>query len=95
MRPVCIGELRFCLIKRRKNIFLLQFVTDEIDGSYKTINWHVDEMLTHVSQEVLDQIVLELSKKFGKEDPLSIHTGDVHDYLGMTIDFSKERWVFG
>jgi hypothetical protein len=50
-------------------------------------------MLTHVSQEVLDQIVSELSKKFGKEDPLSIHTGDVHDYLGMTIDFSKKGKV--
>jgi hypothetical protein len=50
-------------------------------------------MLTHISQEVLDQIVSELSKKFGKEDPQSIHTGDNHDYLGMSIDFSKKGEV--
>jgi hypothetical protein len=45
-------------------------------------------MPTHVSQEVLDHIVSELSKKFGNEDPLSVHTGDIHEYLGMTMDFS-------
>jgi hypothetical protein len=42
-------------------------------------------MLTHVIQVVLDHIVSELRKKFGKEDPTSVHTEDIHDYLGMTI----------
>jgi hypothetical protein len=52
-------------------------------------------MLTHVSQEVLDHIVSELSKKFGNEDPLSVHTRDVHEYLGMTMDFSwKGKVIF-
>jgi hypothetical protein len=65
-------------------------VNKVIDGSQCTIIWHVDDlMLTHVSQDVLDQIVSELSKKFSKEDPLSIHTGDIHDYLGMSIDFFR------
>jgi Reverse transcriptase (RNA-dependent DNA polymerase) len=69
-------------------------VNKMIDGKQCTIIWHVDDlMLTHVQQEVLDHIVSELSKKFGKEDPLSVHTGDVHDYLGMTIDFSGEGKV--
>jgi hypothetical protein len=50
-------------------------------------------MLTHVSQEVLDHIVFELSRKFGREDPLSVHTGDIHEYLGMSNDFSKKGKV--
>jgi DNA polymerase II large subunit len=69
-------------------------VNKVIDGRQCTIIWHVDDlMLTHVSQEVLDHIVSDLSKKFGKEDPLSIHTGNIHDYLGMIIDFSKRGKV--
>jgi hypothetical protein len=52
-------------------------------------------MLTHGSQEVLDHIVSELSKKFGNEDPMSVHTGDIHEYLGMTMDFScKGKVIF-
>jgi hypothetical protein len=69
-------------------------VNKVIDGRQCTIIWHVDDlMLTYVSQEVLDHIVSDLSKKFGKEDPSSIHTGNVHDYLGMNIDFSKRGKV--
>jgi Reverse transcriptase (RNA-dependent DNA polymerase) len=69
-------------------------VNKVIDGQQCTIIWHVDDlMLTHVSQEVLDHIVSELSGKFGREDPLSVHTGDIHEYLGMSIDFSKKGKV--
>jgi hypothetical protein len=32
-----------------------------------------------------------LDAKFGKEAPLSISQGKVHDYLGMVMDFSKPR----
>jgi hypothetical protein len=32
-------------------------------------------MLAHVNEEVLELIVYELSKKFGSEDPLSVHRG--------------------
>jgi hypothetical protein len=69
-------------------------VNKVIDGRQCTIIWHVDDlMLKHVSQEVLDQIVSDLSKKFGKEDTLSIHIGKIHDYLGMNFDFSKRGKV--
>jgi hypothetical protein len=69
-------------------------VNKVIDGKQCTIIWHVDDlMLTHVSQEVLDHIVSELSRKFGREDLLSVHTGDIHEYLGISIDFSKKGKV--
>jgi hypothetical protein len=44
--------------------------------------------MSHVSCEVLDGIIDELSKKYGKEAPLTINRGKVHEYLGMTIDYS-------
>jgi hypothetical protein len=53
----------------------------------KMVNKHV------VNQEVLEHIVSKLSKKFGNEDPLSVHRGDVHDHLGMTLDFSSKGKV--
>jgi Reverse transcriptase (RNA-dependent DNA polymerase) len=65
-----------------------------VNGKQFTIIWHVDDLtLTHVNQEVLEHIVSELSKLFGNEDPLSVHRGEVHDYLGMTLDFSSEGKV--
>jgi hypothetical protein len=71
-------------------------VNKVIDGRQCTIIWHVDDlMLTHVSQEVLDHIVSDISKKFGKEDPLSIHTGNIHDYLGIILTSAREeKWFF-
>jgi hypothetical protein len=56
-----------------------------------TTIWQVDDlMLVNVNQ---DLIVSELSKKFGKEDPLSVCKGDVHDYLGMVFIFSSKGKV--
>jgi hypothetical protein len=70
-------------------------VNKTIDGKQCTIIWHVNDlMLTHVSQEILYHIVSELSKKFGNEDPLTVHKGDILDCLGMTLGFSCKGKVF-
>ena len=47
-----------------------------------------DLKLSHVNQKVLDAFVYKLKSLFGKEDELSENTGDVHEYLGVTIDWS-------
>lgn len=60
-----------------------------INGKQCTICWHVDDLkLSHCDQAVLEQVLEKLNERFGKEDPLSVNRGDVHDYLGMTLDFS-------
>ena len=65
-----------------------------ISGKQCTIIWHVDDlMLSHVDEEVLKMIVERLEERFGKEDPLTVTYGKVHDYLGMTIDFSEDGKV--
>jgi hypothetical protein len=54
-----------------------------------TIIWHVDDLkLSHVDPTVFDNINTLLEEQFGKEAPLTIRHGKIHDYLGMQLDFS-------
>jgi len=65
-----------------------------INGKQCTIGWHVDDLkLSHVEQVVLDDIANKLNDKYGQETPLVVHRGTVHNYLGMTIDYSEKGKV--
>ena len=62
-----------------------------IDGKQMTIGWHVDDLkISHVDKNELENIIAKLEAEFGKETPLTVHRGKVHDYLGMIIDFSPD-----
>ena len=53
--------------------------------------WHVDDLkISHVNKRVVDDFISMMEKEFGKETPLSITHGTVHDYLGMILDFSEK-----
>ena len=61
-----------------------------VDGKQLTVAWHVDDFkISHVSSAVLDKFIDDLDNEFGKETPLTKSRGKIHDYLGMTMDFSK------
>ena len=61
-----------------------------IDGDQATIVWHVDDLkISHRSEKVVRSILLDLEKEFGTVAPLTTTIGRVHDYLGMTIDYSE------
>ena len=62
-----------------------------VNSSQFTIVWHVDDLkLSHVDPAEVTKIIELLSKRFGtKESPVTIQRGKVHDYLGMTLDFTK------
>ena len=65
-----------------------------INGKQCTIAWHVDDLkISHVDLDVVKHIVSQLNDRYGKETPLSVTHGPVHEYLGMTIDFSNEGEV--
>ena len=76
----------------------LKFELNPYDGcvANKTINnkqctivFHVDDLkISHVDEEVVSSIIKELSDRFGDIIPLSISRGKVHDYLGMTFDYT-------
>jgi hypothetical protein len=54
----------------------------------------VDDLkISHVKTSVVDAIIIMLSKEFGNEAPLTINRGKIHDYLGMTLDYSNEGKV--
>jgi hypothetical protein len=66
-----------------------------IDGHQITIQFHVDDLkISHIKQSVIDSVLNDLNIKFGtSKKPLAAATGDVHDYLGITIDYSESDKV--
>jgi hypothetical protein len=61
-----------------------------INGKQCTIVWHVDDLkISHMESDVLEDIVDQLNKKYGTINPLVVTQGDVHDYLGMRLDFTE------
>jgi hypothetical protein len=65
-----------------------------INGRQCTAVWHVDDIkMSHFEQDVLNSISDKLSAQYGKESPLTVHKGTVHEYLGMTIDYSEDGKV--
>ena len=64
-------------------------VNKTINGSQCMIGWHVDDLkISHIDGKVNQQILDILQKKYGKEAPIPSTMGKIHDYLGMTIDYS-------
>jgi hypothetical protein len=60
-----------------------------VNGKQHTIAWHVNDLkISHVDTKVVDSLIDDLDHEFGKETPLSKSRGKIHDYLGMTLDFS-------
>jgi hypothetical protein len=69
-------------------------VNKTIDGNQCTILWHVDNLkISHADPEVVTSVIKLLKAKFGKEAPLTIMRGKVHNYLGMTLDYSIDGKV--
>ena len=65
-----------------------------IEGKQCTITWHVDDIkISHKNANVVTSIIESLSAKYGTTVPLSISRGKVHEYLGMTFDFTKKGEV--
>jgi hypothetical protein len=65
-----------------------------INGKQCTILWHVDDLkISHVDSNVVSHIIDQLNEKYGKDAPLSVTRGKVHEYLGMTIDFTTKGKV--
>jgi hypothetical protein len=63
----------------------------DIDGNQCTIVWHVDDLkISHKSSKVVDNIISSLKKEYGKVGEMTVKRGKVHDYLGMTLDFSSK-----
>ena len=61
-----------------------------INGKQCTVLWHVDDLkLSHVDKQVVTNLLDEIDNEFGKEAPITVQRGKVHEYLGMTLDYSE------
>jgi hypothetical protein len=62
-----------------------------IDGKQCTVVWHVDDLkISHVDPAVVESLLDLLNGEYGKINPLVTTQGKVHDYLGMTLDFTED-----
>ena len=62
-----------------------------IKGQQCTIVWHVDDLkISHVNEAVVDEIIMHLNKEFGSWDPMMVSNEQIHDYLGMTLDYTTK-----
>ena len=65
-----------------------------VNGTQCTVLWHVDDLkISHVDISECERVVALLNKRYGNETPLTVTRGDLHDYLGMTLDYSTDGKV--
>ena len=56
------------------------------NNKQSTITWYVDDMkLSHVHSEVVTRVIENIEQHFRK---MTVRRGHVHEFLGMTIDYS-------
>lgn len=61
-----------------------------VNGKQQTIGWHVDDfVMTHEDPAVNDATITWFNNKYGSITPVTVHRGLVHEYLGMTLDFTQ------
>ena len=101
------GTLQGALLFEKKlSSYLLDnlgFIANPYDSSVmnKDINdkefiivWHVDDLkLSHIDETVIEDIIAQISSNFGKEAPLTVTGENIHDHLGIRIDFTKAGQV--
>ena len=47
-----------------------------------------DLKILHMDEKVVTDIIQLIDGEFGKEAPITVTRGKIHDYLGMTLDFT-------
>jgi len=58
-----------------------------INGKQCTFLWHVDDLkMSHVDTDVVTGVINQLDTVFGKDTPITVQRGKVHEHLGMTLD---------
>ena len=64
-------------------------VNKMMSGRQCTVARYVNNIkITHENQRGLEDLLTLLNDEFGKEAPLTITRGKIHDYLGMVIDYT-------
>ena len=60
-----------------------------INGAQCTVVWYVDDLkISHRDESAVQGLIDTLNGEFGKVSPLTGSVGRIHEYLGMTIDYT-------
>ena len=66
-------------------------VNQTINGEQCTICWYVDDLkILHADPSVVPNVIKKIEKKFGK---MTVKRGKSHTFVGMNIEFTKNRTV--
>jgi len=66
----------------------------DVQGKQHTIRFHVDDLMSsHKDAQVNTEFLAWMNEKYGKHGEVKATRGKIHDYLGMTFDFSQKRKV--
>ena len=69
-------------------------VNKMVNGQQMTVVWHIDNLkVSHVDATEVEKFVRQMVDTFGKDTPLTVSRGQVHDYLGLTLDFHTKGEV--
>ena len=69
-------------------------VNKMVNGQQMTVVWHVDDLkVSHVDASEVEKFVRQMEETFGKDTPLTVSRRQVHDYLGMALDFRTKGEV--
>lgn len=56
------------------------------------IFWNIDNfLLTHKYQKSNYELIEWFYEKYGKLSPISVNRAKLHDFIGMTLDFTVKR----
>ncbi len=104
LQKVLYGMMKSALLFYRKLVAELRDMSFEVNpydpciankmvnGTQMTGRWHIDGlMISHTSQDNIMAFVKKIKDKYGKN--LEEKVGTVHDYLGMTFDYSFDNKV--
>ena len=59
-------------------------VNKMINGHQMTVVWHVNDLkVSHIDTREVEKFVQQMEETFGKDTPLTVSCGQVHNYLGI------------
>ena len=66
-----------------------------IDGTQCTLQYHVDDViLSHLNKEIILKEIERFEIQFRtKTQDITVTKGKVHEYVGMTLDWSNDSYV--
>ena len=65
-----------------------------VNGEQLTVCWHVDDLKSsHINPKVNDEFLQWIKDTFRQLGEVKMTLGPLHDYLGMTLDYSVPAQV--